>query len=158
MDCLEDCRSLTNAEWNFRVIVKKHLCTLLRYKKIYWQKRYTVNRIKFGDECTKFFHAMATVSFRRNSIPSLRDDNGNVVTEHDDKAALLYSAFKGRMGVTSQPQMQFNLQDLINIDVDLSSLVQPFLREEIDYLIRKLPLDKAPGPDGFNGLFVKRCW
>src|SRR6185312_2760743 len=63
-----------------------------------------------------------------------------------------------RMGVTSQPQMKFNLQDLINIDVDLSSLVQPFLREEIDSLIRKIPLDKAPGPDGFNGLFVKRCW
>ena len=21
-----------------------------------------------------------------------------------------------------------------------------------------MPIDKAPGPDGFNGLFVKRCW
>jgi hypothetical protein len=21
-----------------------------------------------------------------------------------------------------------------------------------------MPLDKAPGPDGFNGLFLKKCW
>ena len=21
-----------------------------------------------------------------------------------------------------------------------------------------MPIDKAPGPDGFNGLFMKRCW
>jgi hypothetical protein len=21
-----------------------------------------------------------------------------------------------------------------------------------------MPFDKAPGPDGFNGLFVKKCW
>ena len=69
---------------------------------------------------------MATVSFRRNAISSLRDDNDNIVTSHEDKAALLYSAFKGRMGITTQPIMQFDLYELININVELSSLVQPF--------------------------------
>ena len=101
---------------------------------------------------------MATVSFRRNAISSLRDDNDNIVTSHEDKAALLYSAFKGRMGITTQPIMQFDLYELININVELSSLVQPFTQEEIDLLIKTIPTDKAPGPDGFNGLFVKKCW
>jgi len=68
LDSLEDCRVLFVPEWNLRAIIKKQLQTLLRYKNIYWKKRYTTNRIKFGDECTKFFHAMATISFRRNTI------------------------------------------------------------------------------------------
>jgi hypothetical protein len=33
-----------------------------------------------------------------------------------------------------------------------------FSREEIDGVIKRLPVDKAPGPDGFNGLFLKSCW
>jgi hypothetical protein len=62
---------------------------LLRYKNLYWRKRFTVNRIRFGDECTKFFHAMATVSHRKNSITYLRDEAGNQVHDHEGKAALL---------------------------------------------------------------------
>ena len=85
MDCLEECRDLTISEWNFRVVMKIHLSTLLKYKKLYWQKRHTVNRIRFGDECTKFFHAMATVNYRRNTIPSLRDEYGNFITDHEGK-------------------------------------------------------------------------
>jgi hypothetical protein len=28
----------------------------------------------------------------------------------------------------------------------------------MDRVIQEMPADRAPGPDGFNGLFVKRCW
>ena len=42
--------------------------------------------------------------------------------------------------------------------MNLNSLVAPFSREEIDLLIKQIPTDKAPGPDGFNGLFMKKCW
>jgi len=62
------------------------------------------------------------------------------------------------MGVSCQPQMQFDLPALINVNVDLNSLVAPFSREEIDLMIKQIPTDKAPGPDGFNGLFMKKCW
>jgi len=86
IDSLEEFRPLFLPEWNLRLIVKNHLQKLLRYKNIYWRKRYTVNKIKFGDECTKFFHAMATVSYRKNLITQLTDDHGNHVTDHESKA------------------------------------------------------------------------
>jgi hypothetical protein len=28
----------------------------------------------------------------------------------------------------------------------------------MDEVIKEMPPDRALGPDGFNGLFVKRCW
>lgn len=30
--------------------------------------------------------------------------------------------------------------------------------EELDKIIKKMPTDRAPGPDGFNGLFLNKCW
>jgi hypothetical protein len=28
----------------------------------------------------------------------------------------------------------------------------------MDNVIKNMPSDRAPGPDGFSGLFLKRCW
>lgn len=54
--------------------------------------------------------------------------------------------------------MAFDLSALITPDADRSDLILPFQHEEIDKVISQLPSDKAPGPDGFNGLFMKKCW
>jgi len=145
-------------EWNLRKIIKAKVLQLLRYKNIYLRKRLAVNRIRLGDECTKYFHAMATLTYRRNSIPQLRDDSGMFVSDHDSKVALLWSSFKNRMGITSSPIMHFDLSSLVQTHTDLSELVQPFTTEEIDMVIKHIPVDKAPGPDGFNGMFLKKCW
>lgn len=36
--------------------------------------------------------------------------------------------------------------------------IEPFSVEEIDSVVKTLPSDKAPGPDGFNTDFIKSCW
>ena len=54
--------------------------------------------------------------------------------------------------------MGFDLPSLITLSVDLDSLVSSFTKEEIDSLIKRLPTNKALGLDGFNGLFIKKCW
>lgn len=38
---------------------------------------------------------------------------------------------------------------------DLSAL---FTKDEIDRVIKIIPADRAPGPDGFLGQFLKVCW
>jgi hypothetical protein len=40
----------------------------------------------------------------------------------------------------------------------LEDLAVPFTTEEMDKVVKVMPVDKAPGPDGFNGLFMKKCW
>jgi len=37
-------------------------------------------------------------------------------------------------------------------------LSEPFSTAEIDIVVKEMPIDRAPGPDGFNGCFLKSCW
>jgi hypothetical protein len=54
--------------------------------------------------------------------------------------------------------MTFNLSYLLGSNSELAWLEEPFTREEIDNVVRNLPNDKAPRPDGFNNEFIKKCW
>lgn len=127
-----------NTEINLRQLIKNHLSKLLHYKNEYWKKRYTVNRVKFGDECTKFFHSVATISFRRNAIPQLKNDQGIVISDHEGKAGLLLSSFRKRMGITSNSVMVFDLDSLVTPVAGLGDLALPFLYEEIDLTVRRV--------------------
>jgi hypothetical protein len=53
--------------------------------------------------------------------------------------------------------MHFSLQELVQ-EHDLHQIKETVTKEDIDRVIKTLPLDKAPGPDGFNGFFFKKCW
>jgi hypothetical protein len=77
IDKLEDCRSLSGPESNFRKILKKHLAKLLEYQNAYWKKRCTIRWTKFGDENTKFFHSLATERYIRNAISALTSEDGS---------------------------------------------------------------------------------
>jgi hypothetical protein len=80
------------------------------------------------------------------------------VTEHSDKEKLIFETYKQRLGTCSTPTMQFDLEDLIEPTPGLQELSIPFTKEEIDIVVKSMPADKAPGPDGFNGQFLKACW
>ena len=54
--------------------------------------------------------------------------------------------------------MGFDLPSLITPRDDLGCLTTPFTHEEIDDIVKQMPNDKALGPDGFNGQFLKTCW
>ena len=54
--------------------------------------------------------------------------------------------------------MKFDLPNIIKKREDLDQLTAPFSKQEIDDVIKEMPADRAPGPDGFTGLFIKTCW
>jgi hypothetical protein len=62
------------------------------------------------------------------------------------------------MGRSDGIQMQFNLSQLICPVEGLDELTVPFSKKEMDEVIKNMPADCAPNPDGFNGLFLKKCW
>jgi hypothetical protein len=155
---MEETRTISTPEVNFRRILKVHLARLLSYQHEYWKKRCTIRWTKFGDENSKFFQAFATERHRRNYVASLLLPDGNIVTEHKEKEDIIFQTYKDRLGTCSTPQMKFDLSELITPIPGLEELTTPFTKQEIDDVIKFMPADKAPGPDGFSGIFLKSCW
>jgi hypothetical protein len=157
LDGLEEQRPLSTVERNFRTALTKHQRKLIEAQRLYWRKRANIRWAKLGDENTKNFHTVATRNYRHDHIATIKSEDGNTTSQHDQKAAILWTAFRNRMGKTELTEMKFDLASLITPQ-DLSRLEIPFTKEEIDEVVHNMPNDKAPGPDGFNGQFMKKYW
>jgi hypothetical protein len=147
MDFIEESRDLTIQEWNFKDVLVHYLQVLLSNQRVYWKQRGQIKWATLGDAGTKKFHANATSKHRHNSILSLTCDNGMVVSSHVDKEEMLFQAFKDRLGTSQPTSMVFNLSELVQPVINLSTLEMPFSRSEIDQIIRNLLANKSPGPD-----------
>jgi hypothetical protein len=143
LDVLEEARDLTLEEWNFRNIINEHLRKLLHQQRTYWKQRGTINWVKFGYECTAFFHANASIRHRKNFISSLVNSVGVELLLHEEKAELLWRAYKDRMGVTEFTHMYFDLPSLLRADNNLGVLRVPSQRR---ILIKSLLLFQITNP------------
>lgn len=99
---------------------------------------------------------MATYSYMKKYISSITPDDGTVVTEHEQKAMALWLSYKDRLGLTEFIEIAYNLAILLQ-EVDLPGFDEPFSMEEILDVLKDMPSDHAPCPDGFNGAFFKKC-
>jgi hypothetical protein len=54
--------------------------------------------------------------------------------------------------------MKIDLGSLLSKVDGLDELTLPFAKKEMDDVVKMMPVDRAPGPDGFNGMFLKKCW
>jgi mannosylglycoprotein endo-beta-mannosidase len=158
LDNLEEQRPLTRPEFNFKKLVKLHLEKLLSAQCKYWKNRCSIRWIKVGEENTKFFHAMATQRYRRNTISGLKVDSGEVISDHQQMDGIVFNKYKERMGVSKGINMSLDIAGFLPYVDGLENLTRPFEKEEMDKIIEYMPADKAPGPDGFNGLFLKKRW
>jgi hypothetical protein len=76
LDNLEEFRELSLKEWNFRQLIHEHLFGLLEQQRVYWMQRGRMKWVTLGDENTNFFHANATIKHKKNSVMTLEDGNG----------------------------------------------------------------------------------
>lgn len=97
---MEEFRRPEIQEFNFRVVLQDHLARLLKDQRTCWKQRATIKWVKFGDENTKFFHAHATLKFRRNHVQKFKDNSGNDKFGHSKKALILWDSYKERLGTS----------------------------------------------------------
>jgi hypothetical protein len=73
MDTMEGFRDLTLEEWNFRNLVWENIEKLLSQQMTYRKQRGRIKGVVLGDKNTKFFHAHATIKYKRKAITSLKN-------------------------------------------------------------------------------------
>lgn len=145
LDGLEDQRPLNGLESAFRRVVKTHIAHLLEAKRIYWKQRNTARWVRFGNENTSLFQALATYSsYRKKYISSITMDDGTCVSDHAQKAEALWLSYKARLGVTEFSDIIYDLSQLLN-SIDLQFLDESFSMEEILAVLKDMPSDHAPG-------------
>ena len=85
-----------------------------------------------GEENSKFFQAMATERYRKNSIASLLLSDGSVTSDHEEMAKEFLSSFKSRMGTVRPISLDENILSLIPRVQGLEVLTKPFDLKEIE--------------------------
>ena len=98
------------------------------------------------------------MKYRANHISTLLDVLGKEVTDHHAKVVALWRPFKQRLSNATQIYEAFDLSTLLESCDGFQDLEAHFSKEEIDIVVDQLRLERAPGPDGFNGAFIKSCW
>ncbi|XP_071676990.1 uncharacterized protein [Lolium perenne] len=73
-------------------------------------------------------------------------------------AEAAFTHFEGLLGTSVDRQHSLDLDFLDTHSEDLSELEAVFTEDEIWEAIRRLPVGKAPGPDGFTAEFLQKCW
>jgi hypothetical protein len=58
--------------------------------------------LKEGDTCTRFFHLKANGRARKKRIPCLKNEAGEYVWSHEEKAAILQEYFQSILGTHEQ--------------------------------------------------------
>jgi hypothetical protein len=110
-----------------------------------------------GDANTRFFHSQACHRSRKNHIPKLRTDEA-VLFRDEDMVSAVFEHFDDMLGSRGDQLNLLNLEELNLPSIHNTLLDHCFSEEEVWQAIMEMPTDKAPGPDGFTGLFFSSAW
>ena len=118
-----------------------------------------VRWIKEVDANTRLFHVVANGRRARNFIPSI-SHNGEVITDQERKEEVFFEAYSKILGQVNNREFALDLEEvgLPENSESLLDLGDMFSEDEVWSVIKELPADRAPGPDGFVGAFYHCAW
>jgi exonuclease III len=156
-DMAQEIRVLSIGERDLHARLKKKVIALAVVERARKKQCARISNIKEGDANTKFFHLRVNARRRKNHIYRLKRDHG-WVTDHKEKEEVVHDHFKEVIGKGAPRSNDFMWDELHFENPAMEGLGDPITEEEVLNAINLLPGDKAPGPDGFTGIFFKKCW
>jgi hypothetical protein len=124
----------------------------------------------YGGVAMAASHQLEEAVCRRFSFSFLRDSKvqlniqiaaaptNTFIVDQERKVQAFTAAYKELLGKAPARELDINL-DMLNIpSADLQELEDIFSEEEVWKVISDMPSDRAPGPDGFSGVFYQKAW
>uniref|UniRef100_A0A251U4I0 Putative RNA-directed DNA polymerase, eukaryota, Reverse transcriptase zinc-binding domain protein n=1 Tax=Helianthus annuus TaxID=4232 RepID=A0A251U4I0_HELAN len=151
-------RALNQVELDQRAEFKQYILEIDHGKMLDTRQKSRIRWALDGDENSCFFHSIVNANTSSNRINGVFKDgvwetNPTVVKQHFFD--FYESLFKEPM--LMRPPIECpNLSVLTEEEAEV--LVRPFSAREIKDAVWDCDGDRAPGPDGFNFKFLKRCW
>jgi hypothetical protein len=158
-DKAQDNRMLSPGEWWLRRMLKQTVLGLSSLERTMTRQRSRVHWIKEGDANTRLFHVVANGRRARNFIPSIKH-NEEHITDQSQIQEVFDEAYRGLLGQIQNRECDLDLEALGLPDMSehLQDMGNIFFEEEVWQVIKDLPADRAPGPDGFVGAFYHQAW
>ncbi|KAB2625965.1 hypothetical protein D8674_017625 [Pyrus ussuriensis x Pyrus communis] len=146
--------------WEEIKMVSARIDRLWEMEEQFWQQRSRVKWLKEGDANTAFFHRTTIQRRRRNKVVKVKDGNGVWIDNQsevqkyiEDHFINLFSTSGPREWGTTLECIQRKVSAVMN-----NGLVRPVTLEEIQTAAFQMGGMKAPGPDGFQGIFYHSFW
>ncbi|XP_058756815.1 uncharacterized protein LOC131630038 [Vicia villosa] len=144
---------------NYFTALKRRLNTLLVKDDIFWKQRAKVHWYKDGDLNTRFFHISASTRKKVNTIRSLTNDNGEIVSSSEGMCKVAHDYFIDLFQKKPSSRdwvLQAICTTISNEDNDM--LTNQFDIAEFKEAFFSMQADKSPSPDGFNPGFYHQFW
>lgn len=154
LETAQDHRNLSDQEIELKTALKQKLLGLAAVEKLRLRQQSRLTWIKATDACSSLFFLGANGRKRKNHIQCLHTPVGQL-HNHQDKAKAIYDHFSQAFG--EPPERRHTLDwDRIGLPRhQLQHLEVPFTEDETREVITNLPGEKAPGPDGYIGIFFQ---
>lgn len=152
-----DTKTLTEQERELRNILKRKLLGLSSLERSIARQRSRILFLMEGDVDTCLFQQSACHRQRRNAICTLKN-GAELATGNDELAGMVDTYYHNLFGRALARPHSLDMSLLQLPSVDLPHLDIQFTEEEVEKVIKSMPLDKVPEPDGFTGRFFATCW
>ena len=131
-------------------------------EEIFWKQESRIMWLRSGDRNTIYFHAVTKARRVRNTISSIQDDQGVLRKGHKEVSDVasayfqnLYASEEINLELYTEVFSGFTQRVTQEMNDDL---VRPITEEEIQAALFDMGPHRAPGPDGFSGVFYQKFW
>ncbi|XP_072094113.1 uncharacterized protein [Arachis hypogaea] len=127
-------------------------------KELHWKQMSRPRHVRDIDKNTRYFHNLASARRRNNRIDALVI-NGRLIRNQARIKIAIRNFYKEMYHQEKSPMVGFRdgLVEMVSEEDALTLEMQP-TTEEVREAIWDCESSKAPGSDGYNMNFIKKCW